>query len=119
MAVAQAEGALLNMLAGANNDADHVCVVAECIADGAVNTIVRLKGNEHASIFAFALADRVAGGLRQPTELHVMAVAKPTPAPAPTKKRWPLSWADVGDILARVLIFTSIGVGLTLLARFL
>lgn len=36
--------------------------------DGLMNALVRLEGAESAAAYSFALGDRVAGGLREPTD---------------------------------------------------
>lgn len=49
--------------------------LARCFADGAVNALIRIEGVEAAAHYAFALSDRVAGGLKEPTTIFL-----PTPA---------------------------------------
>lgn len=52
---------------------------ARCCADGAMNALIRLGGVEDAAQYAFALADRVAGGIRAPTEFPPKLAAAPAP----------------------------------------
>ena len=47
--------------------------LARCAIDGAMNALIRMDGREKAAEYAFALADRVAGGLREPTALPMIA----------------------------------------------
>ena len=57
-----------------------------CLIDGMANALVRLEGAEAASRYVFALGDRVAGGLREPTDFRALpapASAEPVPAPKP------------------------------------
>lgn len=65
------EGQLLSMCmsSGAPVAAD----IARCVADGAMNALIRIEGAEAASTFAFGLADRVAGGLKEPTPVFAAA----------------------------------------------
>ncbi len=65
--------------AGLNEAGAH----AECVVDGAMNALIRLRGREEATIFAFAVADRIAGGLRVPTELIFPKPPVPRPAVQP------------------------------------
>ena len=61
------EGQILVM--SSNCGAEYAGQMARCSIDGAMNAIVRLEGAERAALFAFALSDRVAGGLRATTPL--------------------------------------------------
>ena len=61
------EGQILVM--SSNCGAEYAGQMARCSIDGAMNAIVRLEGAECAALFAFALSDRVAGGLRTTTPL--------------------------------------------------
>jgi hypothetical protein len=56
---------------------DQAAEFARCQIDGLFNAVIRIEGAEVASRFAFALADRIAGGLREPTEAILV-----NPAPA-------------------------------------
>ena len=66
----------------------HACEVAMAVTDGLMNAIVRMEGPEEASKFAFALADRIAGGVRAPTEFQIVAPVPPPPALLAPSKRW-------------------------------
>ena len=68
------EGAVLQSAATQGEAA--ALVYARATANGAFNAMVRLAGSEAAFGFATQLADRVAGGLRQPTEA-VLVPARP------------------------------------------
>jgi hypothetical protein len=59
--------------------------IARCVADGAVNALIRIEGPEAAAKFAFALADRAVGGL------HLEPTAGPLVIPPPRAPRW--AWA--------------------------
>lgn len=67
------EGQLLN-IAGSSGD-EMAADLARCVADGALNALIRIEGAESASTFAFGLADRVAGGLREPTRLPLPSLS--------------------------------------------
>jgi hypothetical protein len=59
---------------------------ARCLIDGAFNALIRIDGREAAALFAFAVSDRIAGGLRQPTAWPLPPGAQPAPesvAPSP------------------------------------
>jgi hypothetical protein len=43
---------------------------ARCIIDGNFNALIRMEGREAAAVYAFALADRVVGGLRAPNAIR-------------------------------------------------
>lgn len=74
--VIQFEGQMLQM---AGNFGARGSEQIRLIIDGAMNAIIRSEGAEAAAEFAFAVSDRVAGGLRMPTD-----IALPKPAPAKT-----------------------------------
>jgi hypothetical protein len=85
--VAMYEG---RVLAQVESGRKHAIEHAECVIDGAMNALVRLQGAEVTAHFAFALSDRVAAGLRQPTEAIFPAPdddEKPPEAPAAAKPR--------------------------------
>jgi hypothetical protein len=54
---------------------DQAADIARCQIDGLFNAVIRIEGVESASRFAFALSDRVAGGLREPTEAILLRPA--------------------------------------------
>lgn len=68
-------------------NADDGPEIVRCIIDGAMNGLVRIEGAKAASIYAFALADRVVSGVRAPTpetasepvELPKLRLAPPVP----------------------------------------
>jgi hypothetical protein len=85
--------------------ADH----AECVIDGTMNALIRLKGREHAAMFGYAVADRAASGLREPTEIKFLR--KPSGETASIglltfeASRTRLAWAAI------VLLLLSVAVG--------
>ncbi len=56
--------------------------VARCVADGAMNALIRIEGGPEAAKFAFALADRVVGEQLVPT-LTPVVLPPPPPRPRP------------------------------------
>ena len=56
----------------------YAAEMAMAVTDGLMNALVRMEGSEAAAKFAFALADRVAGGVREPTNFQI--VISPSPA---------------------------------------
>ncbi|MBX3579882.1 MAG: hypothetical protein KF723_21990 [Rhizobiaceae bacterium] len=74
------EGQILQLAGSAGPDtaSDY----ARCVVDGAMNAIIRMEGAEKASAFAFGVADRVAGGLREPTAIFPVASAPSLSTPA-------------------------------------
>lgn len=71
----------------ANNDAETAIDVAQGVIDGCANGMVRLQGLKPTAEYLFALADRVVGGVLQPTE-HA---ARPPFDPGPLKLK-PRPW---------------------------
>lgn len=59
------EGQMLQIAAAHGNDAaaEHT----RGIIDGCFNALIRMQGIDEASKFAFALSDRIVGGVKQPT----------------------------------------------------
>jgi hypothetical protein len=89
----------------------HACDMAHCVVDGMFNALIRMEGREKAAEVAFAVSDRVAGGLREGTVWPMVKQENiPLPSPpaqvtvisAPTK--WPR--VKIGFIL-----LTSVGFG--------
>jgi hypothetical protein len=79
--IAYNEGAVLQ-LAGTHG-MPAARAYAHNVADGVFNALIRIEGAEAAAAFAFALSDRVAGGLRVPTDWRAAArEAAPLPEPA-------------------------------------
>jgi hypothetical protein len=67
----------------------HAGEIARCVADGAVNALIRIEGPEAAAKFAFALADRAVGGV------HLDPTAGPIvvpPRPRSSKMAWAHGW---------------------------
>ena len=60
--------------------------MARCAVDGVMNALIRMAGREEAAKYAFALADRVVGGLREPTALPMLVAPEAKPEPAPPSK---------------------------------
>lgn len=79
-AVMSHEGQILT-LAG-NSGHEVASDYARCVVDGAMNAIIRMEGAEKASAFAFGVADRVAGGLREPTAIFPASAVLSLSAPA-------------------------------------
>ena len=73
------EGQILTLAGG--GDLGTASDYARCVVDGAMNAIIRMDGAEKASAFAFGLADRVAGGLREPTAIFPASAALPPLVP--------------------------------------
>jgi hypothetical protein len=65
------EGQVL-ALAG-NAGREHAGEIARAIVDGTMNAMIRMEGREATASFAFLVADRVAGGVRAPTDFRVVA----------------------------------------------
>ena len=83
----------------------HAGEIARCVADGAVNALIRIEGPEAAAKFAFALADRAVGGVH----LEPTAAAGPLVIPPRPRSR-ALAWAN-GCIVGFVcgLIVAALG----------
>lgn len=64
----QQEGQIVS-IAGAHGKAFAGRLARE-ICDGTMNGLIRIEGREEAASFALALSDRVAGGLRAPTDFR-------------------------------------------------
>ncbi len=59
----------------------HAGEVARCVADGALNALIRIEGPEAAAKFAFALADRAVGGVHlEPTAGPLVIPPRPVSA---------------------------------------
>jgi len=71
-AMLQIEGAVIQ-IAG-NTNADFAVAQSRANVDGLVNAMLRLSGPVETTEFLFAVVDRAAGGLKQPTAL-VLPVA--------------------------------------------
>ncbi len=64
----------------------HAGEIARCVADGAVNALIRIEGPEAAAKFCFALADRAVGGVYlEPTAGPIVV---PPPRPHSQAKVW-------------------------------
>lgn len=59
------EGHVLSM--ASSYGTEYAGEFGRCVADGAMNALVRMEGSEAAARFAFALCDRVVAGVRGPT----------------------------------------------------
>lgn len=92
-----------------NQGVEGACAVTRCYIDGAMNALVRMQGPEEASKFAFALCDRVAGGLRAPTAWPIAlpstvestalkAVEIAVQPPAKPSRKLPLIWWACGFV---------------------
>lgn len=106
-AMLQMEGQLLH-LAGHAGD-EIAAEQARALIDGAFNALIRLEGKEGAAEYAFALTDRVTGGLKHPTpwgpELRAPAPAvEPLSLPAtpPPPAKSPL-WTVVTAAVMRCM----------------
>src|SRR3990167_4941270 len=64
----QQEGQIVS-IAGAHGKAFAGRLARE-ICDGTMNGLIRIEGREEAAGFVLALSDRVAGGLRAPTDFR-------------------------------------------------
>jgi hypothetical protein len=63
---------------------EHAGEIARCVADGAVNALIRIEGPEAAAKFAFALADRAVGGVHlEPTAGPLVVPPRPRYLPRP------------------------------------
>jgi hypothetical protein len=79
----------------ANADAETAVDVAQGVIDGCANGMVRLQGLKPTAEFLFALADRVVGGVLQPTESKISEPFDPGPLklkPLPWWERAPYAW---------------------------
>lgn len=74
--------------AAGHHGKDGAIELARCAVDGVMNALIRMEGREAAATYAFALADRVVGGLREPTAFPV-APAPALPASASPPKPEP------------------------------
>jgi len=87
------EGQILTL--AAQRDVETAAEHARGVIDGCFNALIRFDGPEKAFSFATAVADRVAGGLKQPTawpasfvvEKIDMPMPQPLPAPPPAPSR--------------------------------
>ena len=75
------EGQALNF--AGQHGTDMGAYSARCCIDGAMNALVRMVGPEEAAQYAFALADRIVGGVREPTEFPPKLIALPLSAAVP------------------------------------
>jgi hypothetical protein len=55
-----------------HHGSDHAAHMARAVVDGVMNALIRLDGAEETAKYAFALADRVVGRLKEPTALAFM-----------------------------------------------
>jgi len=86
------EGQALANAAGMGG-VDGAAESARCVIDGWMNALIRLEGQRAAAEFAFALADRVAGGLREPTPwvpapAALPAITSPAAAKSQPGRKW-------------------------------
>lgn len=101
------EGQMLQLVSSHGKDlaAEHV----RGVIDGCFNALIRIEGVDETAKFSFALADRIVGGLKQPTAWPLPAVVEavpaepppavtvPPPAPAPTAPPfWPAFFIGFG-----------------------
>lgn len=64
-------------------------VIIKAVIDGWMNALIRIEGSRDASVYAFALADRVVAGVREPTaEAVVVEIPKIKPVPSGDAARW-------------------------------
>lgn len=106
--VAHHEGALLTH---AQVSTEHAAEMAECIADAAVNVLIRLRGAEAAAHFAFAQSDRVAAGLRAPTVCIRPATPDDDPPPTPHESK-PVAPPAQPTVTPRRALIAALLVGL-------
>lgn len=82
--------------------------------DGLLNALIRIEGAEAASTYVFALADRVCGGLREPTDFRAPQLALPVAAiaeaPKPSRSKWWSAYV-VGFAHALVLAWFIASIG--------
>lgn len=74
------EGQVLTMTAsyGVEGAAEHT----RCVVDGCFNALIRMEGPEAAAQYAFALADRVVGRVKEPTAFPVQRPGEPSTSKA-------------------------------------
>jgi hypothetical protein len=54
---------------------------AQCVIDGAANALARMDGAKDAAMYLYAVADRITGGVREPTALPAALLPAPKPVP--------------------------------------
>lgn len=89
------EGSALTNVA--HHGTDMAAEYARATMDGLANALMRLEGVESAAGYLFALGDRVAGNLREPTDFRAPAMALPPPPdtePPPSIEPRPYGWRD-------------------------
>jgi hypothetical protein len=94
----------------ANNDAETAVDVAQGVIDGCANGMVRLQGLKPTAEFLFALADRVVGGVLQPTENKRSEPFDPGPLklkPPPWWERAPYAWGVMHGATLVLLVLTA------------
>lgn len=77
--------------------------ILKAVIDGWMNALIRIEGSRDAAVYAFALADRVVAGVREPTpEAGAVEVElpklPPRPAPSDDAERW--AYFLVGFVVA-------------------
>lgn len=106
----QFEGNVLNC--AGHHDPSTACQVGRAQIDGIVNGLIRLEGAEPVTGFLFAVADRAAGGLRQPTGIAPPAHDR-APAveevltlktPAPWYERLSYGWGIAHGAVIAILV---------------
>lgn len=50
---------------------------AQCVIDGAANALARMDGPKNAATYLYAVADRIVGGVREPTPLPAVLLPAP------------------------------------------
>lgn len=111
--VLQAEGMAINQAGSVGSDLQADITRAQI--DGLFNALIRMEGRETAAGYAFTVGDRVAGGLREPTDFRLPKVELVQPAPPPPlppviepEPKWwhptPWRWGFVYGVLVGMLI---------------
>jgi hypothetical protein len=64
------EGQVLALAGG--HGAEHAGAITRCMIDGAMNGLLRIEGREAATVFAFAVCDRISLGLKGRTSIPII-----------------------------------------------
>ena len=65
------EGQVLALAGG--HGAEHAGAITRCMIDGAMNGLLRIEGREAATVFAYAVCDRMSLGLKGRTSIPIIA----------------------------------------------
>lgn len=111
--VMSSEGMAIHM--AGSNGSEMQADVTRAQIDGLFNALIRMEGRETAAGYAFTVGDRVAAGLREPTDFRLpkLELVQPAPPPVPPpivepKPKWwhptPWFWGFVYGVLVGLLV---------------